>query len=176
MNNNPIGVFDSGIGGATVLKEILKILPNENYIFYSDSKNNPYGDKNDDDIFLICDKIVRLLIDKNCKAIVIACNTASCKVAEKLREKYQQIQRIEIEKKLEKMDEQKEALKKALDEDKSADELKKLSEELQQTMFSISQKAYEAVQKDEQATASSENASSSDKNFFFGFHLPFFLA
>jgi molecular chaperone DnaK len=61
-----------------------------------------------------------------------------------------------------KLDEQKAALQKALDENKPTDELKKLSDELQQTMFSISQKAYEAVQKDEQATASSENASSTD--------------
>ena len=61
-----------------------------------------------------------------------------------------------------KLDEQKEALQKALDENKSTDELKKLSEELQQTMFGISQKAYEAVQKEEQATASSENASSTE--------------
>ena len=62
-----------------------------------------------------------------------------------------------------KLDEQKAALQKALDENKPVDELKKLSEELQQTMFSISQKAYEAVQKEEQSTASSENASSEDK-------------
>ena len=62
-----------------------------------------------------------------------------------------------------KLDEQKEALQKAIDENKPTDELKKLSEELQQTMFSISQKAYEAVQKEEQATASSENASTEDK-------------
>lgn len=61
-----------------------------------------------------------------------------------------------------KLDEQKAALQKALDENKSTDELKKLSDELQQTMFSISQKAYEAVQKEEQATASSENASSTE--------------
>ena len=61
-----------------------------------------------------------------------------------------------------KLDEQKAALQKALDENKSVDELKKLSEDLQQTMFSISQKAYEAVQKEEQSTASSENASSND--------------
>ena len=61
-----------------------------------------------------------------------------------------------------KLDEQKEALQKALDENKSVDDLKKLSEDLQQTMFSISQKAYEAVQKEEQSTASSENASSND--------------
>ena len=62
-----------------------------------------------------------------------------------------------------KLDEQKAALQKALDENKPVDELKKLSEELQQTMFSISQKAYEAVQKEEQSTASSESASSEDK-------------
>lgn len=83
-----IGIFDSGIGGATVLKEILKILPNENYMYYSDSKNNPYGDKSDEEIFNICDKIVKQFIEKECKAIVIACNTASAKAAKQLREKY----------------------------------------------------------------------------------------
>lgn len=88
MNNNIIGVFDSGIGGVTVLKEILKILPNENYIYYSDSKNNPYGDKSDEEIFDMCDKIVKMFIKEGCKAIVIACNTASAKAAGKLREKY----------------------------------------------------------------------------------------
>lgn len=88
MNNNMIGIFDSGIGGVTVLKEILKILPNENYIYYSDSKNNPYGDKSDEEIFNICDRIVKKFIEHKCKAIVIACNTASAKAAKKLREKY----------------------------------------------------------------------------------------
>ena len=48
-----IGVFDSGIGGVTVLKEIVKILPNEDYIYYSDSKNNPYGDKKDEEIIIL---------------------------------------------------------------------------------------------------------------------------
>lgn len=83
-----IGVFDSGIGGATVLKEIINILPNENYLYYSDSKNNPYGDKTDEEIFNICDKIVKKFIEKKCKAIVIACNTASAKAAKRIREKY----------------------------------------------------------------------------------------
>ena len=83
-----IGIFDSGIGGVTVLKEILKVLPNEDYIYYSDSKNNPYGDKTDEEIFNICDKIVKDFISKKCKAIVIACNTASAKAAKQLREKY----------------------------------------------------------------------------------------
>lgn len=87
-SNESIGIFDSGIGGATVLKEILKILPNENYIYYSDSKNNPYGDKTDEEIFKMCDEIVKKFIEQKCKAIVIACNTASAKSAKKLREKY----------------------------------------------------------------------------------------
>ena len=92
-SNNSIGIFDSGIGGATVLKEILKILPQENYIYYSDSKNNPYGDKSDKEIFEICDNI----IEKQCKVIVIACNTASAKAAKLLREKYLEQTIIAIE-------------------------------------------------------------------------------
>lgn len=97
MNNNKIGIFDSGIGGVTVLKEIIKILPNENYIYYSDSQNNPYGDKTDEELYNICDNIISGFIKQNCKAIVIACNTASAKSAERLRKKYQQIPIIAIE-------------------------------------------------------------------------------
>ena len=98
MNKNEaIGIFDSGIGGVTVLKEILKILPNENYIYYSDSKNNPYGDKNDKQINELCENIVKLFIKQKCKAIVIACNTASAKSAQYLREKYTNIPFIAIE-------------------------------------------------------------------------------
>ena len=92
-----IGVFDSGIGGVTVLKEIVKLLPNENYIYYSDSKNNPYGDKTDEEISNMCEKIVKYLIKNNCKAIVIACNTASTIAANYLREKYRNIPIIAIE-------------------------------------------------------------------------------
>ncbi len=92
-----IGIFDSGIGGVTVLKEIIKVLPNENYIYYSDSKNNPYGDKTDEEILGICDNIVKMLLKQNCKAIVIACNTASAKAVGFLREKYPQIPFIAIE-------------------------------------------------------------------------------
>ena len=89
MNKNgKIGIFDSGIGGVTVLREIIKILPEEDYIYYSDSKNNPYGDRSEEEIKEICDKIVEHLIEKNCKAIVIACNTASAIAVKHLREKY----------------------------------------------------------------------------------------
>lgn len=97
MNNNKIGIFDSGIGGVTVLKEIIKILPKEDYTYYSDSKNNPYGDKTDKEINEICEKIVNNFIEQKCKAIVIACNTASAKAAKNLREKYPQIPIIAIE-------------------------------------------------------------------------------
>lgn len=92
-----IGVFDSGIGGVTVLREIIKKLPNEDYIYYSDSKNNPYGDKNDEEILNLCDNIVQFFIKRNCKAIVIACNTASAKASEYLRNKYSEIPIIAIE-------------------------------------------------------------------------------
>ena len=98
MNKNEaIGIFDSGIGGVTVLREILKVLPNENYIYYSDSKNNPYGDKSDDQIHELCENIVNLFIEQKCKAIVIACNTASAKSAQYLRQKYADIPFIAIE-------------------------------------------------------------------------------
>ena len=95
--NKPIGIFDSGIGGVTVLREIIKILPNENYIYYSDSKNNPYGDKSDKEIIKLCDNIVKMMLEKDCKAIVIACNTASAKAAKYLREKYRELPIIAIE-------------------------------------------------------------------------------
>lgn len=92
-----IGVFDSGIGGVTVLGELIKELPEENYIYYSDSKNNPYGDKTDEEVQILCDKIVQYLIKKKCKAIVIACNTASAKAAQFLRNKYPEVPFIAIE-------------------------------------------------------------------------------
>ena len=92
-----IGIFDSGIGGVTVLKEIVKIMPKENYIYYSDSKNNPYGDKSDEEVKDLCDSIVKKLIAKDCKVIVIACNTASAMAKDYLREKYKNIPIIAIE-------------------------------------------------------------------------------
>ncbi len=92
-----IGVFDSGIGGVTVLKEIIKILPNEEYIYYSDSENLPYGDKSNEQIIEICDRITKKLINMKCKVVVIACNTASAKAVSYLRKKYIDIIFIAIE-------------------------------------------------------------------------------
>ena len=91
MQEGNIGVFDSGIGGVTVLREIIKLLPNENYIYYSDSKNNPYGDKTKEEIIKRCEEIFKLLLSKNCKTVVIACNTASSIASNYLREKYKNI-------------------------------------------------------------------------------------
>lgn len=97
MANNNIGVFDSGIGGVTVLKEIIKLLPNYNYIYYSDSKNNPYGDKSDEEVIRISDNIIQYLLNRGCETIVIACNTASAKAADYLRNKYKDVRIVAIE-------------------------------------------------------------------------------
>ncbi len=86
--NDPIGIFDSGIGGVTVLTEILKLLPNEKYLFYSDSKNNPYGSKTQKKIIEMSDYIVDKFVKRNAKAVVIACNTASANASGFLRRKY----------------------------------------------------------------------------------------
>jgi len=97
MKNNPIGVLDSGIGGVTVLKEILKLLPNENYIYYSDSVNNPYGDKTKEEVYNIVLEIVDYFIEKECKAIVFACNTATALAIEEIRNRYPNMIFIGIE-------------------------------------------------------------------------------
>ena len=96
--SDPVGFFDSGIGGVTVLKEAQRLLPNENYVFFSDSKNNPYGDKSDGEILARSAQIVRyLLCEKHCKAIVIACNTASAKAAKSLRAQFPNVPIAAIE-------------------------------------------------------------------------------
>ncbi len=92
-----IGIFDSGIGGVTVLSEIVKILPKEDYFYYSDSKNNPYGDRTKEEIKQLCDDITQYLLKQDCKIIVIACNTASAKAVQYLRKKYPQMSFIAIE-------------------------------------------------------------------------------
>ena len=83
-----IGVFDSGIGGLTVLEELKKLLPNEDYLIYADSKNCPYGEKSDTELYDITSNIVDYLINKDCKIIVIACNTATTRCIKYLRDKY----------------------------------------------------------------------------------------
>ena len=83
-----IGVFDSGLGGLSVLKEMMRVLPNEDFLFYEDSLNNPYGVKDEEELLEITSKIVDYLLDHDCKIIVIACNTATTCCMKALREKY----------------------------------------------------------------------------------------
>ena len=85
---SPIGVFDSGVGGISVLRILKHDMPNEDYIFYGDSINAPYGDKSEERIREMCDDSIRFLFDHGAKAIVIACNTATSAAATYLREKY----------------------------------------------------------------------------------------
>ena len=88
MNNRPIGMFDSGCGGLTVLKQYTKLMPNEDFIYYGDTAHLPYGDKSPQKIIEYCDEIVKFLINKNVKMIVIACGTASATAYEYLKENY----------------------------------------------------------------------------------------
>lgn len=76
----PIGVFDSGIGGLTVLKELLSRLPGESFVYFGDTARVPYGTKSADAVRRYSRENVRLLLDRNVKMVVIACNTASSEV------------------------------------------------------------------------------------------------
>ena len=88
MRDGRIGLFDSGLGGLSILKELINTLPNEDYLFYEDSINNPYGTKTEEELLNITSNIVDYLLKRNCKIIVIACNTATTSCIKKLREKY----------------------------------------------------------------------------------------
>ena len=91
MNENPIGVMDSGVGGLSILKEIIKKLPNESFIYLADSQNCPYGSKNSDEIYKLSKRLVKFLIKKKVKLIVIACNTITVACLDKLRKDFPQI-------------------------------------------------------------------------------------
>ncbi len=88
MKQHPIGLFDSGVGGTSIWKEVIKLLPNENTIYLADSKNAPYGEKSSDEIIALCLKNTELLISKGCKLIIVACNTATTNAIAYLRKKY----------------------------------------------------------------------------------------
>ena len=88
MNNAPIGVFDSGLGGLTVWRELYRKLPHESLIYYGDGKNCPYGDKNREEVTAYVDLAVRRLIDRGVKLIVVACNAATAMAIDHLRRNY----------------------------------------------------------------------------------------
>ncbi len=95
--NKKIGIFDSGIGGLTTLKEIKKILPNEDFIYYADSKNNPFGEKSKKELNIIVHNIVNELLKYDVKLIVIACNTVTTKFINLLRKDYPNILFVGVE-------------------------------------------------------------------------------
>ena len=88
MRNHPIGVFDSGIGGTSILREIVKLLPNEDIVYLADSKNAPYGERSKEAILALCKKNVDWLLAAECKLIVVACNTATTNAIKSLRKDY----------------------------------------------------------------------------------------
>jgi glutamate racemase len=96
-NTNSIGLFDSGIGGTSIWKEIHTLLPNENCVYLADSKNAPYGLRSREEIIALCYKNVDFLLSQNCKMIVVACNTATTNAIKEMRAKYHDIPFIGIE-------------------------------------------------------------------------------
>lgn len=77
LDNRPIGVIDSGVGGLTVVKELKKILPLENIIYFGDNKNVPYGNKSEEEIYILTKNMIDFLVKKDVKLVAVACNTIS---------------------------------------------------------------------------------------------------
>lgn len=98
MNStSPIGIFDSGIGGVSVLRAVRELLPGENVIYFGDSANLPYGEKSMEKIRALSERVVKFLLENDCKLIVIACNTASAAALRYLRDKYTSVTFIGME-------------------------------------------------------------------------------
>ena len=87
-NNAPIGVFDSGLGGLTVWREVRRALPAESLVYLGDGKNCPYGSRPRPQVERLADEAVASLVAEGCKLVVVACNTATAAAIDFLREKY----------------------------------------------------------------------------------------
>lgn len=85
-DNRQIGVYDSGVGGLTVLKKLKKLLPNESFVYYGDTVNIPYGTKTKEELLKITQKTMKFFKEKNVKSVVMACNTTSAAVYEDLKD------------------------------------------------------------------------------------------
>lgn len=96
-NTRPVGVFDSGVGGISVLSELVKLMPYENFIYFGDSANAPYGTKPLDKVAELTIHTADMLIAKGCKCLVIACNTATVAAVSRIRNMYPAIPVIGIE-------------------------------------------------------------------------------
>ena len=88
MSKLPIGIFDSGVGGTSIWKEIHTLLPKENSLYLADSKHAPYGEKSAEEILELSIKNTEYLLERNCKLIVVACNTATTNAIGYLRKTY----------------------------------------------------------------------------------------
>lgn len=95
--NGYIGVFDSGVGGISVLRRLVEELPNENFVYFGDSANAPYGEKTREQVLRLSRRIVDGLLDEGAKAIVIACNTATSAAAPELRAAYAHVPIVGVE-------------------------------------------------------------------------------
>lgn len=91
MDNRPIGIFDSGLGGLTVVKQVMAQLENESIIYFGDTARVPYGSKSKDTVTKYSAQIIRFLLEKDVKAIIIACNTVNSNCIEALRQAFPQI-------------------------------------------------------------------------------------
>lgn len=95
--NAPIAVFDSGVGGISVLRELVGQLPYEDFVFFGDSKNAPYGTRTLKEVRSLTEAAAGHLISRGCKALVLACNTATSASVERLREKYPHLPIVGLE-------------------------------------------------------------------------------
>ncbi len=86
--NSPIGIFDSGVGGLSVWKELCRLLPNEHFIYFADSRNCPYGSQSQEDIIRHSVQIVDYFVSRGVKMVVVACNTATAAAIDYLRQNY----------------------------------------------------------------------------------------
>ena len=87
-NNAPIGVFDSGLGGLTVWREVRRALPAESLVYLGDGKNCPYGSRPREEVRRLADEAVAFLVAQGCKLVVVACNTATAAALPALREHF----------------------------------------------------------------------------------------
>ena len=97
MDNRPVGVYDSGLGGLTVWREIRRQLPEESLVYLGDGKNCPYGARPADEICRLADEAVGRLVGAGCKMVVVACNTATAAAIDFLRRKYRQMPIVGME-------------------------------------------------------------------------------
>ena len=93
----PIAVFDSGLGGISVLKELMAIMPEEHYLYFGDSANAPYGTRSTEEVRILTLNAAAMLYERGVKALVVACNTATAAAITQIREEYPNIAVVGIE-------------------------------------------------------------------------------